>query len=109
MEFTPQRVDVLLLIIHAGEFHQMVSDGRVSPICPNHEIKIYLNLPRAPVGRRDYVTHFKPRFASAEVGTCQFVVEEQLDVRQRVQYIKKALIQARPVNSEYSLVIRLSK
>lgn len=80
MEFAPQGVDVLLLIVHPGKLHQVVANGRVRAISANHEIKGDLDFPGAAVGGEIFVACLEPCLVGFEISSGQLVVEEQLDV-----------------------------
>jgi hypothetical protein len=80
MEFTPQGVDVLLLVVHSGELHQVVANGRVCAIRTNHEIESNLDFSGPAIGGEIFVACLKPSFVSFEISSGKLVVEEQLDI-----------------------------
>ena len=84
MELAPQRVDVLLLVVHPRVLHQVVADGRVRAVGSNHEVKGDFNLPGAAVGGNVLVAGLEPGLVGLEVGARELVVEEELDVGQGV-------------------------
>ena len=47
MEFAPQRVNILLLIVDAGELHEVIASGGVGAIGTNEEIEVdfFLGVP----------------------------------------------------------------
>lgn len=81
MEFAPQGVDVLLLVVHSSKLHQVIANGRVSAICANHEIKSNLDFPGAAIGSEIFVACLKPSLVGFEISSGQLVVEEELDIR----------------------------
>lgn len=38
-ELTPQRIDILLTIVHAGELHHVVPGSGMRAICPDEKVK----------------------------------------------------------------------
>jgi hypothetical protein len=44
MELTPQFVDVLLLIRHLNEFHEMISHSRMRTVCANEKVEVNFNV-----------------------------------------------------------------
>lgn len=80
MELAPQCVNVLLLVVHPGEFHQVVANGGVCAIRSNHEIKRNLNFSGAAIGNKILVAGLKPSLVGFEISSSKLVVEEQLDI-----------------------------
>lgn len=83
LKFAPQRVDVLLLVVHARELHEVVADSRVGPISPDHQVELNLDLLRAirrAEARATRVASFEPGLAFPEVCAGKLVVEEKLDI-----------------------------
>ena len=71
----------------------MVSDGGVSTVGPDHEIKINFNLNRATAARRNLVTDFEPCFTSSEVSSSELMIKQQLNVGHGVQDVQETLVQ----------------
>lgn len=84
MEFAPQSVDVLLLVVHSSKLHQVIANSRVCAIRANHEVKSNLNFSRAAIGSEIFVACLKPGLVGFEISTGQLVVEEELDIGHRV-------------------------
>lgn len=114
MELTPQRVDVLLSIVHAGIFHEVVADSRVSAVCTNHEVEGHFNFGGGAwvffgLGWVLCVVCFcarsllEPGLVVLEVGSGKLVVEEELYVGQVVEFIQEALVQACSIYSTNKL------
>lgn len=80
MEFAPQGVNVLLLVIHSGKLHQVVADSGVRSVRSNHEIKSNLNFSGPAIVSKILVARLKPGLVGFEIGSGQLVVEEQLDI-----------------------------
>lgn len=75
-EFAPERVDVLLLVVHARVLHEMVTGGRVGTIGANEEVEGDFDfLPVASGGFR-----LEPSFVVGEVCANELVIEEDLHV-----------------------------
>ena len=114
MELTPESVDVFLLVIDTSKFHQVIACSRVSTIGANKEIKMnfllrvtlvvacrcrWLTSVLGVIRFRSSETVLKPGCVLLEVGTCEFMVEEEGYVRHCFERVKKALIQTGAVNS----------
>src|SRR5215469_11773332 len=81
-KFTPQTIDVLLVIVHSGKFHHVVASGRMGSIGTNEEVESNFNLLcsiRSTVA--GLIHDLKPSLLLPEVGAGQLVLEEELDVR----------------------------
>lgn len=108
MELAPQRVNVLLLVVHPGKLHQVVPDGRVRAVGPNHEVKGDFNLPGPAVGGHVLVAGLEPGLVGPEVGARELVVEEELDVGQGVEDVQEACVEGASVNCVDGLCIFVS-
>lgn len=76
MEFAPQGVNVLLLVVHSGKLHQVVANGGVCAIRSNHEIKSNLDFPGAAIGNKILVACLEPSLVGFEISSGKLVVEE---------------------------------
>jgi hypothetical protein len=93
VEFGPETVDVILAVVHAGEFHEVIPCGRVGAISSDEQVECYFNfwvtffVDRAAgrLGRSLSVSEggvadcapLEPRFVEVEVGTDELVVEKE--------------------------------
>lgn len=103
MEFAPQGVNVLLLVIHSGKLHQVIANGRVCTVCSNHEIKGDFDFSRAAIRNVVSVAGFKPCLVLPKVGSSELVVEEQLDVGHGFQDVEQPRVESSSINSIDSL------
>lgn len=91
-ELAPQCIDVLLLIIHPGKFHHVVSCCRMGSIRADHEVKVNFDFWHAVrrIWKRSLArdTTFEPRFAGIEIGPGQFMIKEELHIRRAFQLIE---------------------
>lgn len=102
LELAPQRVDVLLLIVHAGVLHHMVSHGRMSTVGADHQVKCNLLLARLlrwPAA----ALHLEPGLGPSEIRPHQLVVEEKGDVWHFLEHVKQAFVEAAAINGEDGL------
>ena len=75
-EFAPERVDVLLLIVHARVFHEVVAGGGVGTIGADEEVECDFEFLLVACGG----VRLEPGFVVGEVCADQLVVEEDLHV-----------------------------
>src|SRR4051812_12483929 len=80
-EFGPETVDVVLRVVYAREFHEVVADGGVSPIGADHEVEsdfmlwgTTARILRIERGRFSGEV-FEPRFLRVKVGACELLLE----------------------------------
>lgn len=97
MELAPQRVDVVLTVVHLDILHHVVAHSRVSAISTNHEVKVNLNLAR-PAGGRLGGHDLEPGLALVEVCAGELVAEEEANIGHILEDIEQALVQAGAVN-----------
>ena len=76
-KLTPQRVDIFLLIVHAGVLHHVKSYCGMGAVCANEEVKgdFYLFISRL----KCFLLcpgHFEPGLLPLEVGSGKLVAEE---------------------------------
>jgi hypothetical protein len=81
LEFAPQCVDVFLLVVKAGELHEVVAGCGMGAISPYQEVKVDLNF-RSSFGicgaqPRVSLSFLKPGFPMLEVGSSQLVIEKE--------------------------------
>jgi hypothetical protein len=98
LKLTPKSVNVLLLIVHSSELHQMIANSGMGTVGANHEIKWYINLIRTGALVGVAVLDFEPGSARSKVGTCEFVAEMQLNIRHALQDVQQSLVEACSVN-----------
>jgi hypothetical protein len=108
MELAPQRVDVLLLVVHPRKLHQVVADGRVRAVGANHEVKGDFDFPGAAVGGHVLVAGLEPGLVGLEVGARELVVEEELDVGQGVEDVQEACVEGASVDCIDGLYVSLA-
>lgn len=102
VELAPEGVDVVLAVVHLDVLHHVVADGRVSAVGTDHEVKVDLDFPRSArggLGGHD----LEPGLPMLEVGACQLVAEEELDVRHALQDVEEPFVEASSVNGEDGL------
>ena len=92
MEFAPKCVDILLLVVQAGEFHHVMSDCGMGAISPKHKRKGNFDLSRSFLIRR-CLPLFEPSDIFPEVSSSELVVEEDFDIRELLELVKKAFVQ----------------
>lgn len=80
LELAPESINVFLGVVHPRKLHEVVSHCRMCTVCANHEVEVDFNLRRA-VRSSIQFTDLEPSFSSFEVGTGQFMVEEEFDIR----------------------------
>lgn len=102
LELTPQGVDILLAVVHAHVLHHVVSYCGMSPVGSDHEVKVDFNL-SCPAGLSTSPLDLEPGLATAEVGTCQLVIEQETDIGHRCQDVEKPLIQPGAINGKDGL------
>jgi hypothetical protein len=105
LEFAPERIDVLLMIVHTNELHHMVSHGGVCTISTDHKVEIDLDLRSAASRWRRILRapELKPSLSFPEVGTGKSVVEEECHIWHPLEYVQQALVQSTPIDSKDSL------
>ncbi len=95
LEFAPQSIDIFLLVVHAGEFHQVVPHRGVSAIGPNHQVELDFHFSAFAA-----VLNFEPSLAFAEVGSCKLMAEEKVDIWHAVQNIQKAFVEPAAIHGK---------
>src|ERR1700688_4997756 len=101
MEFAPQSVDVLLLVIHACVLHQMISYCGVCSICTDQEVEVDFNFFIAFSGSG--FAPCEPGFVILEVSAGEFMVEEESDVWHCLQFVEEQFVKSSSVGG----IIRL--
>ena len=81
----------------------MVPRSGVSTISPNHEVETDFDFFHTAVRLRPSILGLEPCLALAKIGTCELMVEEDLDVRHRVQGIENVRVEACPINGKDGL------
>lgn len=104
LEFTPEGIDVALLVVHTHELHHVVAHCRVSTVCAEHEVEGYLNFMGAAIRRRG-APDFEPGLVASEVGAGELVVEKEFDVGHGLEHVKKAGVEPAAVDGEDCLKI----
>jgi len=102
LELAPQSVDVILTVVHPTVFHHVISHSGMSAIGANHEIKVDFDL-LGPASCLLLALHLEPSLTPVEVGSSQFVVEENLDVWHLLEDVQHPFVQTRPVDGKYGL------
>ena len=88
MEFAPQRVNILLLVVDAGIFHHVVACGGVGAVGTDKKVKFHFDLRCSLVRRIRRLSRvlgmvgfgkapLEPGDAFGEVGASELVVEEE--------------------------------
>ena len=114
MELAPERVDVLLLVVDTGEFHEVVARGGVGAIGADEEVEVDFFFGIAlvlgwrggglcgvlgVVGLGSVGAVLEPCGVVIEVCTGELVVEEEGDVRHGFERVEKAFVQTGTVDS----------
>jgi hypothetical protein len=81
-KLAPESVDILLLIVHSRELHHVVANCGMSTVSPYHEIKVDLDFKGPSVGDVLLITNLEPCSSGLEVGAGEFMIEEQLNIRE---------------------------
>jgi hypothetical protein len=97
VELAPQRVDVVLAVVHLNVLHHVVAHSRVGAIGADHEVKVDLNLAR-PARCRLGGHDFEPGLARLEVCAGELVAEEEADVGHVFEDVEQALVEAGAVD-----------
>lgn len=98
VELAPQRIDVLLLVVHPCELHHVIPDRRVSAVSPNHEVEADFDLLGSASSVAGLVLDFEPCSVGAEISTGQFVVEAEFDVGKGIENVEKTLVKTASVD-----------
>lgn len=104
MELAPQSVDILLLVIHSGVLHQVISYCRVCSVCTNQEVKpdfdFFIAFSRSGFPARE------PGFVVFEIGPSKFVVEEEFDVGHCLEFVQEKFVEPSSIGGIVCLKIR---
>lgn len=86
LEFAPQGVNILLLVIHTRILHEVIPHGRVGPVSTDHEVKLDFDLLGAARGAVG-IANLEPGFTLLEICAGKLVTEEELDVRHSLENV----------------------
>lgn len=105
-KFTPQSIDILLLIIHLGVLHHVISCRRMGTICSDEKIEGDFNFGISGSGSfigRLYAGHFKPSFVALEISAGEFMIEVDFHVWHGSEFVQKHLVQCPTIDREIGL------
>ena len=100
LEFTPQSINVLLLVVHPDVLHHVVPDGRVGAIGTDHEIESHLDFRDSFLGLVSVFANFKPGFVCLKICTSELVVEEDCHVGHLLEDVEETFVEAAAVDGE---------
>ncbi len=75
LKLAPEGIDIFLFVVHAGEFHQIVPDGRVRAVSPDHEVELDLDFLATAA-----VLKFEPGFPVSKVSPLELMAEEEAHI-----------------------------
>lgn len=99
-KLAPQRVDVLLLIIHPGVFHHMIPCCGMSSISPYKKIKVDFDFLVSRTGDSIYwfPNDFEPGLPPLDISASELVVEVELHVGHGFKFVQEDLVETSTVS-----------